>query len=163
MQSLRLFAVPAILITSAPVARIARALSPRSSGIASVVVHREHDPAAPGLRNHVVEARTPFDVDILGAERQRLAEDATALLLRAFELAAFPHGPARHDHRPPPALQRAGNVRVADRVETQLDQVGVRARCRACVADLPSSRPVTVTQRRGSHHVKKKAPSTVAG
>ena len=89
------------------------------------VVVRQHDAPAARMRHEIVEARARFDVDVLRAERQRVGEDAPSLFFRALEVAAFPLRTARDDDGTAPAGQRAGDVRVADRVEAELDQIGV--------------------------------------
>ena len=83
----------AILTTSAPVARIARARSARSAGTPSKSCDDSTMRRPPVVRDQIVEAGAPFDVDVLGAERQRLAEQPPALLLRSLE-AARPPTPA---------------------------------------------------------------------
>ena len=72
-----------------------------------------------------VETRAPLDVDVFGAERQGFSKQPAALLFRPTEVAAFPRGPTRDDHRPASVRQCAGNIWIGNRVEAQLDQVGV--------------------------------------
>ncbi len=92
---------------------------------AVIVVRREHDSPAAGLRKEVVEARAPLEVDVLGALRQGIREDLLPLFLRPAEFAAFPRGAARDDRRPCPPRERAGDVGIADRIEPQLDEIRV--------------------------------------
>ena len=91
----------------------------------AVVVHRQHDPTPADPRDQIVEMRVPFDVHVLGAEGQRLAKQPPALFLRSPELTAFPRRTAGDDDRPAAARERAGDARILDRIETQLDQIGV--------------------------------------
>ena len=92
---------------------------------AVVVVRREHDAPAGGLCDQIVEMRAPLEVDPLRAFAQRGGKDALALLFRSGEPAAFPGRTAGHDDGPRPAGKRGRGVRVAHRVEPQLDQIGV--------------------------------------
>ena len=123
-QSLSRVVLTASLMTSAPVARIACACVVRSPGTPLKSCDRQHDAPAGGFGEEIGEIRFPLDVHVVGAARQRLPEDPSALVLRSRELPAFPRRTARHDDRQTPAGQRAGHVRIADRIETQLDQVG---------------------------------------
>ena len=105
------------------------------------VVRRQDDAPSLSLRDQIVEPRTPFQVDVIGAERQRVGEDPPAFVFRSGERTAFPVRPAGHDHRTPPPRQRAGGRRIANRVEPQLDQVGVDDRVAPLGATRPSWRP----------------------
>ena len=73
----------------------------------------------------IVEAGAPFDVHVLGAERR-----APRRADRARSSSEPANSPPSHAGRQvtttgqAAAGQRAGDVRVADRVEPQLDQVG---------------------------------------
>ena len=147
MQSLRRFAVTAILTTSAPVARIAWARVRQIGRHAVEVVGRQHDPAAAGLRVTRSSKPARHSTSTYSAPRASASrEEPTALFFRAVERAAFPGRPAGDDHRQPPAGERAGDVRVADRVEPQLDEVGV-AHGVALAAQFRRRGAVTVTQR----------------
>ncbi len=53
------------------------------------------------------------------------SQQPAPLVFGALELPAFPRRPAGDDDRPAAARERASHVRIADRVEAQLDQVGV--------------------------------------
>ena len=77
------------------------------------------------MRHEIIEARARFDVDVLCAKRQRVGEDALSLFFRPLEVTAFPLRTARDDDGTAAAGQRAGDVGVAHRVETELDQIGV--------------------------------------
>jgi hypothetical protein len=92
---------------------------------AVIVVRRQHDTPAAGPRDDVVEPRAPLEVDVLGALRQGIGEDPLPLLLRAAEFAAFPRRAAGDDRRPRPPRERAGDVRIADRIEPELDEICV--------------------------------------
>jgi len=89
------------------------------------VVGGEDDAAAAGLRDQIVEAGAPLEIDVLRAKRQRVGEDTLALVFRPGERPALPRRPARDDHRQPAARERRGRGRVANRVEPHLDQIGV--------------------------------------
>ena len=96
-----------------------------SAGTPSKRCSLDHDAAAAGLANQVgAKARRGLDVDVLGAEIQRVLENAAAFVLAARELAAFPPGAAGHDGGRPAALQRAGRIGTIDEVEPQFDDVG---------------------------------------
>src|SRR2546429_565423 len=64
-------------------------------------------------------------VNMRGTQRERLGEQPAPLVLRSAELTPFPDGPARHDDRSAASCERASHVRIADRIEPQLDQVRI--------------------------------------
>jgi hypothetical protein len=66
-----------------------------------------------------------FDIDVLGAERDRRFEYPPTFVLAAGERSALPGCAAGHDNRRPAAVQRAGNIGTFHQVEPQLDEVGV--------------------------------------
>ncbi len=80
----------------------------------------------PASGDEIVEVRAPLDVDVLGAERERLGR-AAACALPPDPVNAPPSHAGRHvtitgRRRPASAPATSG---IADRVEPQLDQVGV--------------------------------------
>jgi hypothetical protein len=88
-------------------------------------VERQHDPAAARASEELVEPRPPLDIDVLGSERERVVQYPAPLLLRAGELPAFPFRAAGHNHRAAAVGNGAGDVRIAHRVEAELDEVGL--------------------------------------
>jgi hypothetical protein len=92
------------------------------------IVGGQHDAAAAGRRDEIVEVRAPLHIHVFGAEREPLGQDALALFFRPFEAAAFPRGAARQDDRTAPSLEGAGRVRVADRIHPQLDEIRISDR-----------------------------------
>lgn len=66
----------------------------------------------------------PLHVHVLGATRDRRAQQAEALLLAPAKQPAFPSGTAGHDHRAPAALERTGDVYVRHTIQAELDDVG---------------------------------------
>ena len=119
--------VTATLTTSAPVARIA--CDARRRDRPARRRNRASTARCAGRRCRRCRSskpRAPLEVDVLGAERERLARGCRwRSSSDPCEVPAFPRRPAGDDHRPPAAGERAGDVRIADRVEPQLDQVGV--------------------------------------
>ena len=68
-----------------------RARAPcRSAGTPSKSWDRQHDARVRRPGDQIVEPRAPFDVDVLGAERERVGEDPLALLFGSAEAAALP-------------------------------------------------------------------------
>jgi len=88
-------------------------------------VRREHDAPAARPGDQVVEVRPPLEIDVFGAQRQRLGQELLALLFRALKPPALPRGAAGDDDRACPSGECAGDARIADRVEPELDQVRV--------------------------------------
>ena len=116
------------------------------------VVERQHDARLIfGPQPPIDALGLPLDVDVFRPGVERLAQDPLTLFLRALEMSAFPRRPARHQHRPPPALQRAGDVGPIDRVEPQLDQVGARSARRPGVFDRRPPRAQLRHRRDGDH------------
>ena len=88
------------------------------------VVIRKDDATAGRGRDEIVEVRAPLDVHVLGAKCKRLAQDRAPVLFGAAKVSTLPLRPAGDDRRQSPALECAGDVRVADRVDAQFDHVG---------------------------------------
>ena len=120
-------AATAILITSAPVDRIASARSARSAGTPVECVHaraRCRVPAAGATIAGTNSARASTSM-YSAPGSLRVGEQPLALLFRPTEPASLPGRAARDDHRTAAALDRPDRVGRVDRVEAQFHQVGV--------------------------------------
>ncbi len=81
-------------------------------------------PASDGLEDASVLGR-PLDVDIFGAQPDRLGEKPEPLVFGAVEEAALLPRPAGDDNRSKAVRERPGHVDVADAVEAEFNEVGV--------------------------------------
>ena len=140
-------ASPAILTTSAPVARIARTRAVQIGRHAVEIVRRQHDAPAAGLRDQVVEVARA----IRGRRTRRPASSASRRIRwrSSSEPANAPPSQAGRQVTitgRAPAGQRAGDVRIADRVEPQLDEIGVARRASRRRRSSAVVGAVTVTQ-----------------
>jgi hypothetical protein len=97
---------------------------PKIGGDSAEIVRRQHDPAPARRRQEIGEVGLPLDVDVFRAACKGVGQDRLPLFFGSLESAAFPRGTARDDDGRLPARERACSVRIADRVEAQLDQVG---------------------------------------
>ena len=122
-------AITATLTISAPAARIARTRSMRSAGTPSKSCDDStiRLPPVAAIRS-AANAGLELDVDVFGALLQRALENPPPLGFGVLERAAFPLRPARHDDRRRPPGERGGHIRVGDRIEPQLDQIGAGER-----------------------------------
>ena len=86
---------------------------------------RHDDAAAPTRGDQIAgEVGLRLDVDELGAQRERLFENPSPVLLGPLEEPVLPGRPAGDDDGTAPALERTGHVRTVHRVEAHLDDVG---------------------------------------
>ncbi len=91
---------------------------------AGVVVHRQHETPAAAAPDQIDESGPPLDVNVCGAQRDRLGEDGVTFLFASVELPSLPRRAAGDDERSGAAGERGRNVDVLHTVEPELDQVG---------------------------------------
>ena len=88
---------------------------------------RQHDSRGIHRDQIVAERRVPLDVHVLRTAGERLPQPPTTLLVRAAEPTAVLNPAAGHDHRQATVGQRPGNVHVAQAIQTQFDEIGLRS------------------------------------